>query len=195
MPLTGASTLPVEGQGAALLSLLDEDWHQVIRFGLDLADNTIVYTVVTAMEGHLCKQQNVLVDRRDFYSRAHEPGECFNDFLCSTKEIASFCDLCARCLDNRLRDRVVCGARDEEAVRRMLEDSEVTPNRAVDICRARENERATCEDLRGPEGHFVARVSAYKRGCNRSCGPQSRPATADGLSDGRCQWFGRRSQT
>ena len=32
----------------------------MIRFGFDLADNTTVDSVVTAMEGHLRKQRNVL---------------------------------------------------------------------------------------------------------------------------------------
>ena len=54
----------MEGQRAALISLLDEDWHRVIRFSLDLADNATVDTVVTAMEGYLRKQRNVLVDFR-----------------------------------------------------------------------------------------------------------------------------------
>ena len=82
MLLTGACDLPVEGQRAALLSLLDGDWHDVIKFGLDLAGDTTLDTIVTAMEGHLRKQRNVLVDRRDFYARVQEPGECFDDFLC-----------------------------------------------------------------------------------------------------------------
>ncbi|KAF0287479.1 hypothetical protein FJT64_014078 [Amphibalanus amphitrite] len=182
MMLTGACDLPVEGQRAALLSLLDEDWHRVIRFGLDLADGASLDTIVTAMEGHLRKQRNVLVDRRDFYARVQEPGECFDDFLCGVKEAASFCAFCEHCVDVQIRDRVVCGARDEEAVRRMLEDPELTLKRAVDICRASENARTTCQDLRGSEGHSEARLSAYKRGRSRSRGPRSRTAAAPTLA-------------
>ena len=78
-------------------------------------------------------------------------------------------------------------------MRRMLEDSELTLKRAVDICRACENTRATCEDLRGPEVLSVARVSAYKRGRSRSRGPRSRAATAaDQRPDERCSRCGRR---
>ena len=185
MMLTGASDLPVEGQRAVLLSLLDEDWHRVIRFGLDLADSASLEAIVTAMEGHLRNMRNVLVDRRDFYARVQEPGECFDDFLCGVKELASFCAFCEHCVETQIRDRVVCGARDEEAVRRMLEDPELTLKRAVDICRANENARATCDDLRGAEGHSLARLSAYKKG-------RSRSRAADQRTGGRCARCGRR---
>ncbi|KAF0290059.1 hypothetical protein FJT64_011716 [Amphibalanus amphitrite] len=79
--LTGAGELHVKGQRAALLSLLDEDWHRVIRFGLDLTEDATPDTVMNAMEGHLRKQRNVLVDRREFYGRVQEPGERFDEFL------------------------------------------------------------------------------------------------------------------
>ena len=161
--LTGASTFPVKSQRAALLSLLDEDWHRVLRYGLAIAEDTALDDVIKAMEKHLRKQRNVMVDRRDFYSRVQEPGECFDDFMCSVKEIAAFCAFCENCMDNRMRDRVVCGVRDEDAVKRMLEDSELTLQAAIDICRASENARATCDDLRGAGGQSVARLSAYRR--------------------------------
>ena len=61
MMLTGASTLPVAGQRAALLSLLDEDWHRVIKYVLDVASDAPLATVVSGMEQHLRKQRNVLV--------------------------------------------------------------------------------------------------------------------------------------
>ena len=79
----------------------------------------------------------------------------------------------------------------------MLEESELTLRRAVDICRASENARATCEDLRGTEGHSVARLSAYKRGRSQSRGPRPHAAataadTADQRPHERCSRCGRR---
>ncbi|KAF0303685.1 Protein/nucleic acid deglycase DJ-1 [Amphibalanus amphitrite] len=91
--LTGAGELHVKGQRAALLSLLDEDWHRVIRFGLDLTEDATPDTVMNAMEGHLRKQRNVLVDRREFYGRVQEPGERFDEFLYEIKELASFFEI------------------------------------------------------------------------------------------------------
>ncbi|XP_043217351.1 uncharacterized protein LOC122379318 [Amphibalanus amphitrite] len=191
--LTGAGELHVKGQRAALLSLLDEDWHRVIRFGLDLTEDATPDTVMNAMEGHLRKQRNVLVDRREFYGRVQEPGERFDEFLYEIKELASFCDLCEHCSDSQIRDRIVCGARDEDAVRRMLEEPDLTLKRAVDICRASENSRSTCEDLRGSEGYSVARLSAYRRGRSRLRAAPAAAATSDRQrSAQRCPTCGRR---
>ena len=94
MLLTGASSLPVTAQRAALLSLLDEDWHRVLRYGLSVTDDSPLSEVVDAMESHLRKQRSVLVDRRAFYARVQEEGENFDEFLCDTKELATFCDFC-----------------------------------------------------------------------------------------------------
>ena len=63
MLLTGASALPVIAQRAALLSLLDEDWHRVLQYGLCITDDSSLSEVVDAMESHLRKQRSVLVDR------------------------------------------------------------------------------------------------------------------------------------
>ncbi|KAF0310863.1 hypothetical protein FJT64_018275 [Amphibalanus amphitrite] len=125
---------------AALLSLLDEDWHRVLRYGLSVTDDSPLSEVVDAMESHLRKQRSVLVDRRAFYARVQEEGENFEEFLCGAKELAAFCDFCTHCYDSRLRDKIVCGLRDEETVKRLLEDPELDLKKAVDICRARYDE-------------------------------------------------------
>ncbi|KAF0307029.1 hypothetical protein FJT64_002331 [Amphibalanus amphitrite] len=174
MLLTGASALPVTAQRAALLSLLDEDWHRVLRYGLTIADDSPLSAVVDAMESHLRKQRSVLVDRRAFYARVQEQGENFEEFLCEVKELAAFCDFCTHCYDSRLRDKIVCGLRDEETVKRLLEDPGLDLKKTVDICRASENARATCSDLRSPTAS-VSRLSAYRRSRSRDARPAAQP--------------------
>ena len=176
MLLTGASLMPVDSQRAALQSLLDEDWHRVLRYGLNVAGDASIDDVVKAMEDHLRKQRNVLVDRRAFYARVQEEGEGFEDFLCAVKELATFCDFCTQCFDSRMRDKVVCGLRDEDTVKRLLEDPELDLKKTVGICRASENARATCADIRAQSS--VSRLSAYRRGRSRSRG--ARPPAHSG---------------
>ena len=148
--LNGASALPVTSQRAVLLSLVGEDWHGVLRYGLNVSASSAISEVVDAMEAHLRKQRSVLVDRRAFYARVQEEGENFEDFLCAVKELAAFCDFCTQCFDSRLRDKVVCGLQDEDTVKRLLEDPDLDLQKTVDICRASENARMTCADIRAP---------------------------------------------
>ena len=189
--LTGASALPIASQRAVLLSLVDEDWHRVLRYGLNVSAGSDISVVVDAMEAHLRKQRSVLVDRRAFYARVQEEGESFEDFLCAVKELAAFCDFCTQCFDSRLRDKVVCGLSDEDTVKRLLEDPDLNLQKTVDICRASENARMTCADIRAPTAS-VSRMSAYRRARSGSRGarpedqPSGRPAAPPGARCRRC---------
>ena len=169
------------------------NWHRVLRYGLNVSASSAISEVVDAMEAHLRKQRSVLVDRRAFYARVQEEGENFENFLCAVKELAAFCDFCTQCFDSRLRDKVVCGLQDEDTVKRLLEDPDLDLQKTVDICRASENARMTCADIRAPMSS-VSRVSAYRRARSRSRGarPETQPGGQPADSPGaRCRRCGR----
>ncbi|KAG7176403.1 hypothetical protein Hamer_G009213 [Homarus americanus] len=67
--LTKISSLPPAKQRAALVSVLDEEWTRILRYGIGVADNTQLEPVLYVMEAYLRRQRNVIVDRSDFYSR------------------------------------------------------------------------------------------------------------------------------
>lgn len=73
----------------------------------------------------------------------------------------------------------------------MLEDPKLDLQKTIDICRASENARATCADIRAPASS-VSRLSAYRRGRSRSRGalpsaqPRGRPAVSPGARCRRC---------
>ena len=120
------------------------------------------------MQTHLRRQRNVIIDRRDLFTRVQEAGETVDDFVCGLKEIASSCDFCHHCLDNRYRDRVVVGIRDEEARRRMLEEPTLTFQKAVDIARASENATSNSSAIRSSSGPTIlGKVSQYRRSRSR----------------------------
>ncbi|KAG7174286.1 hypothetical protein Hamer_G003217 [Homarus americanus] len=79
--LTKISSVPPIEQRAALVSVLDEKWTRILRFGIGVSDDTELEPALDAMEAYLRGQRNILVDRRDFYSRVQEPGVTFDDFL------------------------------------------------------------------------------------------------------------------
>ena len=161
--LTGITTLTHAEQRSALMSLLDDDWTRALRYGLNVSDTADLKTILDAMEAYLRGQRNIILDRRDFYSRTQEIDENFDDFLCSIKEISAFCDFCTACMENRLHDRIVVGIRDEEALKRMLEEKNLTLQRAIDICRASENANANRAVIRGSTNAALAKLSQYKK--------------------------------
>ncbi|XP_043194744.1 uncharacterized protein LOC122366489 [Amphibalanus amphitrite] len=174
--LTGVHDLTEAEQRAALLAVLDDDWARVVRFGLPIPAEASMADVITAMHTHLRRQRNVVIDRCEFNMRMLEPGESVDDFICALKEIASCCDFCPNCTDDRFRDHLVVGTSDDEARRRMLELPDLTFQMAADLCRASESARLNSSAIRGPGEPSLRQLSEYRRQRGRPSGADSRSA-------------------
>ncbi|KAF0307791.1 hypothetical protein FJT64_020981 [Amphibalanus amphitrite] len=183
--LTGVNQLTQEEQRASLYSLVDDEWHRIIKFGLNITETASLNDTIRAMEDHLRSQRNVILDRRDFFRRNQQPDESFDDYLIALKEISEFCDFCRHCTEDRLRDRIITGLHDETAVQTLLSEKDLTLQKTVDICRARENAFVNASALAGDR---LNAVSAYRRGarsysCARSAS-RSRRAEPEGRGSG-----------
>ena len=86
--LTGVNQLKQEEQRASLYTLVDDEWHRIIKYGLNITDATNLTDTIDAMEKHLRSQRNVILNRRDFYRRNQPPDEPFDDYLIALKEIS-----------------------------------------------------------------------------------------------------------
>ncbi|KAF0292813.1 hypothetical protein FJT64_009265 [Amphibalanus amphitrite] len=160
--LTGVDKLSQKEQRASLYTIVDDEWYRIIKFGLsDVTDTSDLDETISAMEKHLRSQRNVILDRRDFYRRNQATDEQFDDYLIALKEISEFCDFCKHCTEDRLRDRLITGLCDEAAVQTLLSETNLTLQKTVDICRARENAYANASALTGDR---LQAVSAYRRG-------------------------------
>ena len=159
--LTGLRDLTAAEQRAALSALLDDEWLRIVKYGLGVPDTAAMEEVTTAMEKHLRSQRNVILDRREFYTRNQEQDEPFDEYLIAIKEISQFCDFCTHCSDERLRDRLVTGLHDEDTVKALLSEKDLTLQRTVDLCRARENAHANASAIASGQ---INAMSAYRRG-------------------------------
>ena len=168
--LTGLWDLSQETQTAALISLLDDQWTRTLRHSLDInIDTSSTAAILDAMERHLRQQRNIILDRRDYYRRQQEEGEPFDEYLVALREIAQFCDFCPHCADSQLRDRIVTGVQDEDTLRALLSESDLTLRTAIDICRARETAQQNSAAL----SSSIQPISTYRR--NRTASAR-RPA-------------------
>ncbi|KAK3896105.1 hypothetical protein Pcinc_000203 [Petrolisthes cinctipes] len=168
--LTKINMLTRTEQRAALTAVLDDEWTRTLRYGISVPEDADLGSILDAMGEYLRNQRNIIVDRRDFYLRVQEAGESFDDFLCSAKEIANFCEFCDRCVDSQLRDRIVVGTSDELALKRMLENKNLTLENAIDICRASESANHCSAVIRGASHsstHVVNKVSGYRKSRKR----------------------------
>ena len=55
-----------------------------------------------AMEKHVKSMRNIMIDRRDFFSRRQKQGETFEEFLVDLKALSKQAESCDKCLNSTL---------------------------------------------------------------------------------------------
>ena len=66
----------------------------------------------------------------------------FDDYLCPLRELAKTCEF-GDIMDEMIRDRIVLGTTDQSVRGRLLRESKLTLNGAVEMCRT--SERTFCQ--------------------------------------------------
>ena len=163
--LTGVDKASNNRQKAVLRSLLDDEWFRVTKFALNIdmeLEATSVDAVIQTMQNHLRSQRNIVIDRKEFYLRNQQLHERFDDYYMALQEIAGFCDFCVECLDQQYRDRIITGIRDEETIKELLTQPELTLEQAISICRAKENANKDKENLQTASSD-IQKISNYKK--------------------------------
>ena len=165
--LNNVHKLETKEQKAVFRALLDDEWLRILQFVLQtkLDDNsTSIDEVITEMQTYLRSQRNVVLDRKEFYSRNQQNGESFDDYYMILQEIAAFCDFCQQCIEDQYRDRIITGISDEETVRELLTEQKLTLDKAILICCARENANKDNEALQCSENTgAISKISTYRK--------------------------------
>ena len=92
------------GAGAHPLSLVTI----VENLGLSEAQRGNAGDIVKAMGVYVIRQLNESVERRTFRRRTQQPGESFDDFLVSLRELAKTCNFCNDgCAQKNIRDQII----------------------------------------------------------------------------------------
>ncbi|XP_065896057.1 uncharacterized protein [Dysidea avara] len=86
---------------------------------------------------HFKPKQLVIAERFAFHKRNQLPGEPINELVIQLRRLARNCDFGAF-LDEALRDRLVCGLQNNVTQKKLLAESNLTLQKAVDIATASE---------------------------------------------------------
>ena len=191
---------------SAFRQTLDEDLRRFIREGIiSIPDTSDVQEAKDELRKFIRRQRNPLLDRMEFYRRAQQPGESFDAWYTSLRELfhacnftgLSVCSTCSGCMcaactqglsalgDDILRDRIVTGVLSDEARHKLLATKDLTLKACVDLCRAEEaaNQTGSCHPSAGQalNGSSVNAVkSTYQK--HKQAGGRSTPAAAKGSS-------------
>lgn len=119
--------------------------------------------LVTALKGHYEPKPLVIAERFQFYKRCQQSGETIADFVADLRKLAVHCDF-GTFLDQALRDRLVCGLKNEQTQKKLLAEADLTYAKALQIAQGAE----TAEN-RAREMKEVANASVFKLKVRSQC--------------------------
>jgi len=111
----------------------------VENLGLTQEQKRDADAIIVAIKRHIDGLINESMERRKLRRRIQQPGECFDDFLVALREITKTCNFCSdECATKNIRDQIIEGISDSDTVEHLLQEQNLTLDRAIAICRAQE---------------------------------------------------------
>lgn len=140
MSLSGLSAESAEKQVQALTLCFSRDTLSIVQnLGLSDAEKEDVTAIITAIKKYIDGHINESVERRNFRRRVQQPGECFDDYLVALRELVKTCNFCSNdCIQKNIRDQLIEGVLDGDTVETLLQEKDLSLDKAIQVCRAQE---------------------------------------------------------
>ena len=124
----------------ALTLCFSRDTLSIVQnLGLTEEQRGSVEETIIAIKRYVDGHINETVERRNFRQRAQHPGEPFDDFLVSLRDLVKTCNFCSdACIQKSLRDQIIEGLLDGDTVESLLQEADLTLERTISKCRAQE---------------------------------------------------------
>ena len=146
-------------QVAAFLTAIGSDARKVFKtWNLSATERKDIKGVIERFDNYCNPRKNIPFERYLFNSRQQEPGESFDRYVTSLRQIADKCDFGAITPDDLLRDRIIFGIADNKVRERLLREPELNLSKTLDICRASEMSQAqikTVSEFNSPNVHLL----------------------------------------
>ncbi|CAC5376393.1 unnamed protein product [Mytilus coruscus] len=128
--------------------------------------------IVKLVTDHQNPKPSSIVQRCIFNSRSRQPNESVSQFVAELRQISEHCDYKAT-LDDMLRDRLVCGIKEDRIQRRLLAEPGLTFKKAMEVATAMEMAAKNAQDLQVQEPKPVHKVTVRNEECYRCGGPHN----------------------
>ena len=102
--------------------------------------------IVEILSAHLSPKPLVIAERFRFHKRDQREGETISIFVADIRKLSRHCEF-GEALDSYLRDRLVCGLRNESIQKRLLSERDLTFTRAIDTAVAMETAAKDASEL------------------------------------------------
>ena len=146
--------------------------------------------LVTAMKQQHNSTPSEIVQRYMFNSRFRQPGETVSTYMSELRSLAEHCNY-GPTLDQMLRDRLVCGIKDEHIQRPLLSEDKLTLQKAMGIALGLEAASKNAKTLQGASaGTFpeVNKLTSSKQGPPRQSAPACHCCGKSNHSPANCRF-------
>eukprot|EP00731_Ephydatia_muelleri_P006059 Em0003g307a len=136
----GANDIANEKKVAILLSVIGAKTYAVLRslVAPDQPKDKSFAELKALLKAHYDPKPLVIAERFRFYRRDQTAEESISEFLVELRRLAAHCEF-GQFLDEALRDRLVCGLRNDAIQKRLLSEADVTLAKAVQIASSMES--------------------------------------------------------
>ena len=140
--------IAAEKRVAGLLTLLGERTYCLLRSLTSPAkpSEKTYKELCDLLSTHLSPKPLIIAERFRFHKRNQATGECIKDYVATLRKLAEFCNFGDN-LNDTLRDRFVCGLREETTQRKLLSTVDLTFAKAIEIATAMETATKDAAEL------------------------------------------------
>ncbi|XP_028158694.1 uncharacterized protein LOC114351613, partial [Ostrinia furnacalis] len=133
-------TKPDDVQVSILLHIIGEKCRDVYeQFGDERPKS--VKVLLEKFDLFFLPKKNLMIERHRFFTRNQLENESVEQYVFELNKLAATCEL-KDLKDELIKDRLICGLREDALRERLLRESELTLKKALDICRIAEMSRA-----------------------------------------------------
>ena len=182
---------------AMLLTALGANGYSLLRnlVGPDKPASKKYDELVKAMKDHLRPKPIVIAERFKFHRRNQNEAEMVAQYLAELRHLTEHCEFKADYLDEVLRDRLVCGLRNETIQRKLLTEADLTLKKAYDVAHGMEMAFQQASELQAStqlDSKTTHEIDKIERGVDkpRRGGPCYRCGRSGHVPD-RCYYKGQ----
>ncbi|GFS01849.1 polyprotein, partial [Elysia marginata] len=145
-----ANSISDDKKSACLLSALGAKVYGTLRSmtALALPSTKSYEELCTIHTSHFCPKPLEIMERFKFHKKNQDSSESISNFILTIKRLSEHCNFGAN-LNTALRDRFVCGLKDVNIQKRLLQEKNLTFDTATNIALAMETAQHDAVEMQG----------------------------------------------